>query len=1232
MWSFFVILVFGCSWVEGQNGREEHNHEHHGNGWDIRLAVPGEPGSDYPILGTIPKTSFSCAGREPGYYADLETNCQVFRICTVGSTYGFQSFLCPNGTLFNQAVFVCDWWMNVNCEKSEELFNNNNERFGNLRLGPQLMKDVKKMLMHPMRNPYDKTTMKSNLVVMQTYKPPFGQMYPNAALLAYTDRTPKNVYLPPQQLQSPIQNGDNNDISFSASTPQPLYLPASFNAAQNTPQGEAEVFQRQKEQRTHHNQFKNIITSSQSDRFAQNSNALNSNNNNYSQITRPIQRNNVLVNAQYGQKQEINTNPTFVIPNQTNNPKGQVSLQNSQYDNNFKFTQFNTGKQQQYSSNQDNEAYIYNTPTPRFNEITKHEEAKQNLVSTKGDTIPPTIITRTLTFSRLVNEPKPGKPKSRVTVKTWIVKPKPKSAKVIQATSTSYTYDRPTRAPTETLTDPITPYIYRKPVSTFSQSQVILETEKPYIYSRPTIAAKQKITPDVTPYPFPTVESQVTVKQTSPLPTKASRLYLVPTTFKPAAKLYLPPLENESPSPIILSRQYLSPNSMPQPTYYSGQLRVAPTSAPVPTYTIPTTVTTNEPPFSIMKRPRVNNNQNNLTFTDILTKEKLDITVNDIVKDTSKFLSTAPSGQYGQYKQEIAQSNYPEDNYLPPHESIESVENLTSQIPTIAPSSSRLVVSPSVDLEPPEESYDIKQSNNELSNLPFFKEPPFRTNTIERTVSLKITIPEKVASYLFRKRNESDFDRLEILNTGSSNYLVLTNNPFTKSNSGNFIPIGKLIEDKNSSISNSQALVFSLLADSINIAKEYNNVIHENMLPTPKIAQFQNVNSEQLAQITNTISQLTSSQYSGNNYNNINKAKIISTPLTPPNTGYQYRELAEQVTKNQQQIQSNDFLPSTIPTPQQTNQNIFMTQFQNGKSNLNSNYQTHMSDQNQIYSGQLYQLPVPDVIDQIYNRQSFSQSSANNAQSQVSSNLNNINNVRSSSTEIETVKSKTMPARLQLPPSDESNNIHENINKYLSPDNTISAQIRDKIVGTIVHPLEDNKLVNYEKDQTYIVYSKANNVNGQTNSFSLQTSPVQNQQRARLIQGTSMPNQISFQLIPSIGYQLEDEKEQQKILNAFQINEFGSPKTKTGQIVKSNTRQDIIASDINYTVDHTSSTNNQINSQYNNINSLYAGPSSYSAPQSSIGNLIQRQDINSRSELNENNGYSRIIPERPYLV
>ncbi|XP_059059055.1 uncharacterized protein LOC131852397, partial [Achroia grisella] len=1212
---FLVVLSF--SWVGGQNGRGRQYHDHNGHGWDIKLAVPGEPGSDYPTLGAIPKTSFSCAGKAPGYYADLETNCQVFRICTIGSTYGFQSFLCPNGTLFNQAVFVCDWWMNVNCAKSKELFNNNNEKFGNLRLGPQLMKDIKKMLTHPMRSPYDKTIMKSNLIVMQNYNPPYGQIYPNAALLANTDRIPKNIYLPAQELQSPIQNGNSNDILFSASTPQSLYLPASFNDVQNTLQGGVEVFQRQKEYETQNNQFqkqqpKNIIASND---YAYNSKA---NNNNYSQITRTIQRNNA-VNTQYGHKPNININPSITIPNEVNGQRGQLNQQNSQYDNDYRLTHFNSGKQQQYASNQNNAPYTYNTPTPGFsNEITRNSEIKQNLVSTKSDNVPPTIITRTLTFSRLVNEPKPGKPKSRVTVKTWIVKPKPKAAKLIQSSSAPYTYDRPTRAPTEKLTDPTTPYVYSKPLTTYSQAKIVADTEQPYVYSRPTIAAKQKVTNnrELATYPLPTVTTNQILKQTSPLPTKASRLYLVPTTFKPIAKLYLPPTENESPNAIVLARQYLSPNSIQQSNnYQSGQLRVAPATLPAPTYTVPTTVTT------------IDTNNNNLTFTDILTKEKLDITVNDIVKDTSKFLSTAPSGQYGQYKQDITKFDDPEESYLPPVESFESVENFTGQIPTIAPSSSRLILSPSVDLEPPEESYDINQNNNEFSSLPFLKEPPFSANTIERTVSLKISIPEKVASYLFKRRNESNFDRLEILNTGSSNYLVLTNNPLAKSSGTNFIPIGKLIENKNSSISNSQALVFSLLADSINIAKEYNNLVQQNKLPTPMETQFQNVNNEQLSQITNSISQLTSSHYSGNNYNNLKNAKIISTPQSTSNTGYQYRELTEQVIQNQQK-NPNDFLPLTTSTPQLSNQNLFLTQYENGQNNLNANYQSTVPNQNQIYSGQLYQLPVPDVTEQIYNRQSFSQNSGNFIQSSNTqlpiSNLNN--NIRTTSTEIETVNSKPVPARLQLPSPNEADNIQETINKYLGADNTISAQIQDKIVGTIPHPLEDNKSVNYEKDQTYIVYSKASNGNGQTNPFAIQSTPLEASRQV-----TNIPNRITFQFIPSIGYQLENVKQQQKNTNAIQINEFDNPRTKSGQIINLDTKQNIIASDINYTVDHTSS-DNQIKSEYNNINSLYAGPSSYSAPQSTIGNLVQKQNVNSRLELDDNNGYSKIIPERPFVV
>ncbi|CAD7082204.1 unnamed protein product [Hermetia illucens] len=86
------------------------------------------PGEDYPAYDRIPKDlSFSCRGRIPGYYADIETRCQVWHWCLhSGHVY---SFLCPNGTVFNQAVRVCDWWTNVNCPAAEQLYQNNEELY-----------------------------------------------------------------------------------------------------------------------------------------------------------------------------------------------------------------------------------------------------------------------------------------------------------------------------------------------------------------------------------------------------------------------------------------------------------------------------------------------------------------------------------------------------------------------------------------------------------------------------------------------------------------------------------------------------------------------------------------------------------------------------------------------------------------------------------------------------------------------------------------------------------------------------------------------------------------------------------------------------------------------------------------------------------------------------------------------------------------------------------------------
>ena len=46
-----------------------------------------------------------------------ETDCQVYHVCGAeeGRTAPISSLLCPNGTLYNQQYFVCDWWFNVDC-------------------------------------------------------------------------------------------------------------------------------------------------------------------------------------------------------------------------------------------------------------------------------------------------------------------------------------------------------------------------------------------------------------------------------------------------------------------------------------------------------------------------------------------------------------------------------------------------------------------------------------------------------------------------------------------------------------------------------------------------------------------------------------------------------------------------------------------------------------------------------------------------------------------------------------------------------------------------------------------------------------------------------------------------------------------------------------------------------------------------------------------------------------
>ncbi|KAK4290967.1 hypothetical protein Pmani_036184 [Petrolisthes manimaculis] len=81
-------------------------------------------GQHYPTYATIPTTSFTCKGKNTGYYADPEARCQVFHMCHQRGRR--DSFLCPNGTMFHQRLLTCDHWYKVNCATTTSLYHINN--------------------------------------------------------------------------------------------------------------------------------------------------------------------------------------------------------------------------------------------------------------------------------------------------------------------------------------------------------------------------------------------------------------------------------------------------------------------------------------------------------------------------------------------------------------------------------------------------------------------------------------------------------------------------------------------------------------------------------------------------------------------------------------------------------------------------------------------------------------------------------------------------------------------------------------------------------------------------------------------------------------------------------------------------------------------------------------------------------------------------------------------------
>ena len=88
--------------------------------------VAGEPGVDYPIFAAPPDTGFSCLDKE-GLYADPGSDCQAWHVCLAPDRQW--SFLCPNGTIFNQEIFTCVWWFDFDCGAAESLYSLNEDLY-----------------------------------------------------------------------------------------------------------------------------------------------------------------------------------------------------------------------------------------------------------------------------------------------------------------------------------------------------------------------------------------------------------------------------------------------------------------------------------------------------------------------------------------------------------------------------------------------------------------------------------------------------------------------------------------------------------------------------------------------------------------------------------------------------------------------------------------------------------------------------------------------------------------------------------------------------------------------------------------------------------------------------------------------------------------------------------------------------------------------------------------------
>ncbi|KAF2895338.1 hypothetical protein ILUMI_10835 [Ignelater luminosus] len=105
--------------------------------WSSAQFLNNRPYPTYS-LEQMPDTDFSCRDKIlGGYYADPETQCQMFHVCVKVAGVGVQDFrfLCPNGTAFDQDHQICADWEDVDCDATTLYYSSDN--FDLYRIGSE---------------------------------------------------------------------------------------------------------------------------------------------------------------------------------------------------------------------------------------------------------------------------------------------------------------------------------------------------------------------------------------------------------------------------------------------------------------------------------------------------------------------------------------------------------------------------------------------------------------------------------------------------------------------------------------------------------------------------------------------------------------------------------------------------------------------------------------------------------------------------------------------------------------------------------------------------------------------------------------------------------------------------------------------------------------------------------------------------------------------------------------